>query len=201
MFGLLTPAPSTATNNRKGLSQMAVTFILCGLIALVGACSERKPGTTTAPTANPAEQRKYPQPPAPMTSATQILSGGWVLSGDGSKPEFDSIVVIRGGIIVGVGKRGSVDVPADSVGVDASGKWILPGSSALLSKAFGERKHDQPMQFASTALPAIGVGRNADLVMLNSNPLTDPQALEDVHAIVRAGQVEVQIESPSNDPS
>lgn len=185
------------SRNKLRLSMLALAMTL-----FVSSCGESKPEAApsveqSAATQAATEPRNYPEPPPPMTSSTQILSGGWLLTGDGSKPQFDAIVVIRDGVIVGVGKRGTIDVPADSVGVDASGKWILPGNSAQLTAAFGNRKHDAPTQFSSSQLPAISVGRSADLVLLNSNPLTDPQALNDVHAIVSNGQVEVQNADPS----
>lgn len=209
MFGLLTTLTSSnlAALSITHLSMaprfkigMKLGLMLCSAL-LLNACSDSQPGTNPTAgqtSAQPASvERNFPEPPPPITSTTQILSGGWLLSGDGSDPQFDSIVVIRDGLIVGVGKRGTVDVPADSVGVDASGKWILPGTTAQLSAAFGQRDHDAPTQFASTQMPAIEVGRSAELVLLNSNPLTDPQALEDVHAIVSNGQVEVLITDPS----
>lgn len=227
MFGSTSPASNAASNavsqpthhctsrrvtkpgKRLGalnLDKLRLTILALAVTLFVSACSENKSVADSAPEQSTAslgatEQRNYPEPPPPMTSSTQILSGGWLLSGDGSKPQFDAIVVIRDGVIVGVGKRGTIDVPADSVGVDASGKWILPGNTTRLTAAFGERKHDAPTQFSSSQLPAISVGRSADLVLLNSNPLTDPQALNDVHAIVSKGQVEVQIKVKDTDPS
>lgn len=200
------PVRQMASPSRRlsalSLDKLRLTILALAMTLFVGACSEPDSASeqnTATPSAT--EPRNYPEPPAPMTSSTQILSGGWLLSGDGSKPQFDAIVVIRDGVIVGMGKRGTIDVPADSVGVDASGKWILPGNSTLLNAAFGDRKHDAPTQFSSSQLPAISVGRSADLVLLNSNPLTDPQALNDVHAIVSKGQVEVQPEIEGSDPS
>lgn len=166
--------------------------LLC-LTMLLG-CGESDPSST--PNAQPEQaasdaQTTYPEPPPPLTSSTQILSGGWLLSGDGSDPQFDSIIIVRDGAIVGFGKRGSLDVPADSIGIDASGKWILPGNTEQLAAAFGQRAHDAPTQFAGEQLAPIAVGRSAELVLLNSNPLTDPQALDDVHAVMIEGELRV----------
>lgn len=205
----ITAAAWIATGTRLislGSNKLKLPLLALAIALFASACSDSKPAADSAieqKTANDSatETRNYPEPPPPMTSSTQILSGGWLLSGDGSQPEFDAIVVMRGGVIVGVGKRGTVDVPADSVGIDASGKWILPGNSTQLTAAFGDRKHDAPTLFASSQLPAISVGRSADLILLNSNPLTDPQALNDVHAIVQKGQVEVQIDDEGADPT
>lgn len=182
MFGL---NPKTGSYNR--IVGKLGRLLLC-LVFVVSACGEPKEANSNS--AAEASQ-SLPAPPAPMTSATQILSGGWLLSGDGSEPQFDSILVIRDGKVVGMGKRGSVDVPADSVGIDASGKWILPGTTDQLQAAFQQRKHDAPTKFASEQLPAIELGSAANLVLLKSNPLTDPQALEEVHAVVLGGVVQV----------
>lgn len=189
MFGL-TDKKRPNFSNAKKLGWLH----LCLLFAL-SACGEG--GGDTDRSASQASSieveasQDYPEPPPPITSATQILSGGWLLRGDGSDPQFDSILVIRDGKVVGLGKRGSVDVPADSVGIDASGKWILPGTADQLLAAFQERKHDAPTQFATAQMAAIEVGSTANLVLLKSNPLTDPQALEDVHAVVLDGVVQV----------
>lgn len=201
MFGLppseLTQRSAAFSLNsvRSGISLCCMLCLMLCLAVLISACSESKPpaNQSAGKDANQSSgaARHYPEPPSPVTSATQILSGGWLLVGDGSDPQFDTIVVIRDGLIVGVGKRGTVDVPADSVGIDASGKWILPGTAQQLKTAFDQRVHDAPTQFTSAQLPAIVVGRSAELVLLNSNPLIDPQALKDVHAIVSQGQVEL----------
>ena len=38
---------------------------------------------------------------------------------------FDAVVVIQGARVIAAGKRGTVPVPPDSVGIDASGKFIV----------------------------------------------------------------------------
>ena len=165
-------------------------FVLIAAL-LAGACSETQTpapsGTPTPPGTTGAAA--LPEPPAPLTSATHIYSGGWLVRGDGSEPLFDGLVVVREGRIVALGKRGEVDVPADSVGIDASGKWLLPGSLESLRRAFAQRDHEAPLQFGGDALPALTPGSNADFVLLNRDPLRDPEALTDVHGIVSGGEL------------
>ncbi len=124
-----------------------------------------------------------------MQSATQIYSGGWVVQGDGTEPQFDHIVVVTDGQIMAVGKRGTIDVPADSIGIDVSGKWLLPGPLAALQAAFAEREHDAPLVFGSTELNAFTANTPAHIVLLNANPLRDPAAFDDLHGIVTQGEL------------
>jgi len=163
--------------------------IAIACLTLLFGCSE--PGAT----ATSSDPQDYPEPPPPITSATQILSGGWLVAGDGSKPQFDSVIVVTGGTIVAMGKRGQVPVPADSVGLDASGKWILPGPLTELRQQFAARDHAAPLSFSSNSLTALTTGRAANLVLLNRNPLTDPEALTDLHAQMHAGDYRVTPQS------
>lgn len=75
-----------------------------------------------------------PAPPPP-TSDTIILSGGTLIADAVSDEHpdglFDAVVVIQDGRLVGYGKRGSVEVPDDSVGVDTSGRFIVPVGTTL----------------------------------------------------------------------
>lgn len=103
-------------------------FFYLGLIALF-----TLPMTACAPESAPsAESSKatlppgfLDDPPPPPTSDTAILSGGTLLLPDGSELR-DSLVIITRGDLVAWGKRGEVDVPHDSIGVDLSGKWLQP---------------------------------------------------------------------------
>ena len=87
-----------------------------------------------APTTEPSAPNLPPgfldDPPPPPTSDTAILSGGTLLLPDGSELR-DSLVIITRGDLVDWGKRGEVDVPHDSIGVDLSGKWLQPQTLAV----------------------------------------------------------------------
>lgn len=45
---------------------------------------------------------------------------------------FDAVVVITEGTVAGIGKRGTVAVPNDSVGIDTSGHYIATADGAAL---------------------------------------------------------------------
>ena len=65
-------------------------------------------------------------PPAAPTSATTILSGGILLT---DTPISDSVVVITNGAVIAWGRRGEVELPNDSIGIDMRGKWIRPATT------------------------------------------------------------------------
>lgn len=62
------------------------------------------------------------EPPAPPVSDTFILSGGTLVT---DEDLFDAVVVVQGNRVIAAGKRGEVPVPPDSIGIDASGKFIV----------------------------------------------------------------------------
>lgn len=74
---------------------------------------------TSATTAPPSF---LDEPPAPPSSDTMILSGGTLIDGEDL---FDAVVVVEGARVIAAGKRGAVPVPPDSIGIDASGKFIV----------------------------------------------------------------------------
>lgn len=86
-----------------------------------------------------------PPPPAP-TSATQILSGGTLMT----SPEItDAVIVIRHGQVIAWGKRGEVEVPNDSIGVDLRGMWLQPNAQLALNQpadfqVFAQAPADNP---------------------------------------------------------
>lgn len=98
------------------------------LLSLVlGGCD----GSATTPnpvaTPAPASSENLPpsfldKPPQGPTSDTMILSGGTLITAD---ELFDAVVVVQNGQVIAAGKRGTVPVPADSIGIDASGKFIV----------------------------------------------------------------------------
>jgi imidazolonepropionase-like amidohydrolase len=61
------------------------------------------------------------------SKTTLLISGATLIDGTGRKPVKDSVVLVEGDRIIGVGKRGGVTVPADVQTLDASGKYLLPG--------------------------------------------------------------------------
>ncbi len=53
--------------------------------------------------------------------------GGTLIDGTGSAPIPDSVLLIRGDRILGVGSAAEVPVPADATRIDTAGRWIIPG--------------------------------------------------------------------------
>ena len=58
---------------------------------------------------------------------TVVLRGGRAITMNGYEIIDDADVVVRANRIVGVGARGSVDVPSDAEIIDISGKTVVPG--------------------------------------------------------------------------
>lgn len=57
----------------------------------------------------------------------RVIVGGTLIDGTGRPPLKDNVVVMDGGWILSVGKRGEIAIPQGAEVVDASGKTVLPG--------------------------------------------------------------------------
>ena len=64
---------------------------------------------------------QVPKPGAPV-----VYEGARLILGDGSAPIEDSAFVVANGEFRAVGKRGSVEIPADATHVDLKGKTVMP---------------------------------------------------------------------------
>ena len=94
------------------------------LAALLAGCASapQKPAAPATPydyTANP-----YPSTYQRVASPPVLLQHATVLTGTGARLE-DADVLLRDGLVVAVGS--GLDVPADAVRVDATGRWVTPG--------------------------------------------------------------------------
>src|SRR5215831_20482320 len=56
-----------------------------------------------------------------------VIQGGTVIDCTGGTPIRDAAVLIEGGTIRAVGRRGAVQVPRGAKVIDAAGKFIMPG--------------------------------------------------------------------------
>ena len=72
----------------------------------------------------------YPSTYARVIGPAVLLQHATVLTGTGTRLD-DADLLMRDGKIVAVGN--AIDAPADAVRVDATGKWVPPGTSALHS--------------------------------------------------------------------
>jgi hypothetical protein len=75
----------------------------------------------------PVEQRITVSATRDIPQGTAVLRGARAVTMKGKEVIDDADIVIRNNRIVAVGKRGSVDVPADAKVIDVSGKTIVPG--------------------------------------------------------------------------
>lgn len=160
-------------------------LLLIGFLAITGAaCSE----TEVEPKqANPAQEgaRALPKemppgfldeaPPGPVSN-TVVLSGGTLMS---EPPITDSAVVITDGLIVAWGKREQVAMPNDSIGKDMRGKWLVPGTTAMLETGTGA---DQNL---------LQQGKPGNLLVLTVDPgLTRPGS-EHLAGFVADGEIRI----------
>jgi imidazolonepropionase-like amidohydrolase/Tol biopolymer transport system component len=63
----------------------------------------------------------------PVHSRAVALVGATVLPMAGEAVIEDAVIVVRGERVVAVGKRGSVEIPADATKVDLTGRYVIPG--------------------------------------------------------------------------
>ncbi len=59
--------------------------------------------------------------------SVKAIVGATLIDGSGRKPVPNSLVVVRGEKIEGVGKQGDIKVPDGAEVIDGSGRWLLPG--------------------------------------------------------------------------
>src|SRR6478609_3477360 len=65
--------------------------------------------------------KSTPEPGAPV-----LYEGARLITGDGTAPIEDSAFLVVNGEFKGVGKRGSVEAPANAAHVDLKGKTVIP---------------------------------------------------------------------------
>ena len=69
------------------------------------------------------QSTQQPESPSNIT----VIEGATVIDSVSETPLEDAVIVIEGDTIRSIGRRGSVEVPANARTVDASGKTIMPG--------------------------------------------------------------------------
>ena len=129
----------------------------------------------------PAEQRITIAVPRDIPQGSAVLRGARVVTMRGKEVIEDADVVVRNNRIVAVGKRGTVEVPADAKIVDVAGKTITPGlidTHYHIMWTIPEIHVSQPWQYLTTL--AYGVTTTRD----PQTAVTDVLTYEDQ---VRAG--------------
>ena len=113
-------------------------------------------------------------------SATTVFSGGTLVTDELTN---DAVVVVRNGLLLSWERRGDVEMPDDSVGMDMRGKWIVPGRQADLETG---------------NLPNLGAwlpGNPANLLVLTTDPAQSAVAGDDLAGVVVDGEIRLFEES------
>jgi imidazolonepropionase-like amidohydrolase len=74
-------------------------------------------------------------------------------------------VLVRDGRIAEIGPSSKVKVPAGPETIDGKGKYLMPGLAEMHGHLPGPNQGDQ--------FGTIEVGKRADMILLNENPLKD----------------------------
>ncbi|HMC56429.1 MAG TPA: amidohydrolase family protein [Gemmatimonadaceae bacterium] len=111
----------------------------------------------------PTEQRIAISVPRDMPQGAAVLRGARVVTMKGKEVIEDADIVVRNNRIVAVGKRGSMEVPADAKVIDVAGKTIVPGfvdTHYHIMWSIPEIHVQQPWQYAT--MLAYGVTTTRD---------------------------------------
>ncbi|MBA3668906.1 MAG: amidohydrolase family protein [Sphingomonas sp.] len=119
----------------------------------------------------------------PAAAQTFAISGGTVALGDGSAPIRDGMVIVRDGRIVAAGDI-RMKLPAGTLVIDATGKWVTPGIVAGFSR-LGLAEVDLSAE-GSDDTSANGPFSAAIDVVPSVNPLTTAIAVNRADGVTRA---------------
>ena len=137
------PIPDSLKNKLNGLRADSVKLRADSLLARVDTLTARaaaikakadsvRMGLDTVkadstPGYKPKEERILVTMPRDIPRGTVVLRGGRVLTMKGKEIIENADVVVKDNRIIAVGKRDSVQVPADARVIDVSGKTLVPG--------------------------------------------------------------------------
>ena len=107
--------------DRAGLSDSAKKVLA------VADSVKKAAGDSIKPGYKPYEVRIVVRVPRDRATGTVVLRGGRALTMKGQEIIDDADIVITDRRIVGIGRRGTVTVPADARVIDVTGKTITPG--------------------------------------------------------------------------
>jgi imidazolonepropionase-like amidohydrolase len=105
------------------------------------------------------------EPTAPPPAPTYVIVGATLIDGTPKPPQPNSAVMVREGKIVAIGKQGSFEIPAEAQRTNATGLYLTPGRGGLI----------------------LAVGADADLFLVNGNPLDNPSLLGTPMRTMKAG--------------
>ena len=110
-----------ALRARAGLSDSAKKLLA------VSDSIKKAAGDTTKSGYKPYEVRVVVRVPRDRATGTVVLRGGRALTMKGQEIIDDADIVITDRRIVGIGRRGTVTIPAEAKVIDVTGKTITPG--------------------------------------------------------------------------
>src|SRR5690606_22696699 len=93
-------------------------YALLLLTGLACACSESPEPSATAPEPQASAQ--------PAGAAAVAFTGARIITGDGSAPIEDGLLVVADGRYLAAGSAGEVNVPAGAQRIDLAGATIMP---------------------------------------------------------------------------
>src|SRR5678815_5666800 len=87
--------------------------LLTGVLLVLAGCSQ-------------APQNGAKQETASTTPSVTLFEGARVITGDGSAPLEDAVILMEDAKITGVGHKGELTAPAGAARVDLTGKTVMP---------------------------------------------------------------------------
>ena len=132
-----------------------------------------------------------------------VIEGGTLIDGTGGPPLEDAVIVVRGGRVAAVGRRGRVSFPKGARVIRAGGKFILPGLidahvhyhewQGELHLAHGVttvKDTGNPVEWLEELSRAISEGRTSGpRLFYTGNSLTSPPAGKDHHIGLESGEM------------
>lgn len=100
-----------------------------------------------------------------QASPAIVIVGGTLIDGTPKAPQPNSVILVREGKIAAIGASSAVEVPPDAQRTNATGLFVTPGRGGLV----------------------LVPGADADIFLINGNPLDNPTLLGSPMRTMRAG--------------
>src|SRR5436190_17507182 len=88
-------------------------ILLIGVLLVLAGCSQ-------------APQNSAKQETTSTTPSVTLFEGARIITGDGSAPLEDSVILMENAKITGVGHKGELTAPPGAARVDLTGKTVMP---------------------------------------------------------------------------
>ena len=140
---------------------VALTLALAAGCATTGASSRDAGAATPASPAGASTSPgdAYPSTYARVASAAVLITNATVLDGTGARMD-EADVLMRDGVIAGIGWDLDNEAPADAIRIDGRGKWVTPGIIDIHSHlgvypSPGTRSHSDGNEMTSPVTAAV----------------------------------------------